>query len=69
LENLTFVKRCAVCPDPVIYRGPALLSNATTFCDETCARIWDAITPGEWIDANELMPGGRFHDRPDIWAP
>ena len=68
MDHIVLLKRCAICPGLVLYEGPSMLSNASVFCSETCERIWDAVTPGEWISAEELMPGGRFHDRPDVWA-
>lgn len=67
MDEVTLLKRCAICPESVIYKGPRLLSNASVFCDATCQRIWDAITPGEWLRASELMPGGCLHNRPDTW--
>lgn len=67
MDNIWILKRCAICPEPVMFSGPSLLSNAVVWCGETCERIWDAMTPGQWIDAAELMPGGRFHDRPEVW--
>ena len=67
MHEVTILKRCAVCPEMVLFRGPALLRNARTYCDETCERIDDALLPGEWVDVSEMMQGGRLHDRPDIW--
>ncbi len=70
MDEVISLKRCAICTNSVLYRGPAMLADgAIMFCDSVCARIWDAATPGQWVDAAELMPGGRLHDRPDIWAP
>ena len=68
MDEITILKRCAVCPEPVVYTGPEMLQTANVCCSETCAVIYDIITPGYWIDAAELMQGGRIHDRPDIWT-
>lgn len=68
MEEIAVLKRCAMCPERVIYRGPEMLRNASVFCDETCSLLFDLVTPGEWIDAREMMQGGRYYDRPDIWT-
>jgi hypothetical protein len=67
VDEVTLIKRCAVCPESIVYQGPRLLQNARVYCDETCARIDDVLLPGQWYDAAEMMQGGRFHDRPDLW--
>jgi len=59
--------RCQVCGDPVIYLGPKVLANGRSFCSEVCVAIDMAITPGVWIDASELAPGGYLHNRPELW--
>ena len=69
MDEIFVLKRCAICPDLVIYRGPSLLRKAKIFCSEVCEKIDDAVTPGSWVDAADLMPGGPLHDRPDIWNP
>jgi hypothetical protein len=58
---------CAVCREPVIYLGPRVLEGGECFCSDTCVAIDQAITPGQWVDAGELAPGGSLHDRPEIW--
>jgi endogenous inhibitor of DNA gyrase (YacG/DUF329 family) len=68
LDEVTLIKRCAVCPEAVVYQGPFLLQNARVYCSETCALIDDLLLPGEWIDAAEIAPGGRYYDRPEVWA-
>lgn len=68
MDEVMVLKRCAMCPEPVIYTGPDLLRDAKVFCGEVCALLWDLVTPGEWIDACELMPGGRLYDCRDIWT-
>ena len=68
MDEIALLKPCAMCPETVIYRGPEMLSNASVFCSETCARLWDAIAPGHWVNATELMQGGHYCDRPDIWT-
>jgi endogenous inhibitor of DNA gyrase (YacG/DUF329 family) len=68
MDEITVLKPCAICVDLVLYRGPSMLRAAKVFCSQTCAVIYDLITPGYWVDAAEIMPGGRFHDRPEIWA-
>lgn len=67
MDEVTLVKRCAVCPEPVVYRGPALLQSARVYCSQTCERIDDLLLPGYWVDASEMMQGGRLHDRPELW--
>jgi hypothetical protein len=68
MSDVMMLKRCEICAEAAYFSGPLSLAvTAIVFCGTTCARIWDAITPGEWIDASEMMPGGRIHDRPDIW--
>lgn len=62
VDQIFSIRRCSVCPELVIYEGPALLSGAAMWCSETCEVLWDLITPGTWIDAAELMQGGRFHN-------
>jgi len=59
---------CIICADPVIYAGPTLLQNGPRICSPTCDRIWNAITPGIWIDASELAPGGSLNNRPELWS-
>lgn len=68
MNDIITTKRCASCPEMVLYWGPAALRNASVWCSEVCEVLWDAITPGAWIDAAELMPGGQYFDRPDIWT-
>lgn len=68
MEEIALLKRCAMCPEPTLYAGPAMLSTASVFCSDACAALWDAITPGEWISAVELIQGGRYCNRPDIWS-
>lgn len=58
---------CSVCADAVIYLGPKLLASGERFCSRVCAEIHRAITPGVWIDASELAPGGSLHERPELW--
>lgn len=58
---------CAVCADPVIFLGPAVLDGGERFCSDVCVAIDMAITPGVWIDASELAQGGSLHDRPELW--
>lgn len=67
MDDIIIMKRCASCPEMVLYWGPTSLRNASVWCSDVCEALWDAITPGRWIDAAELMPGGCLHDRPDIW--
>jgi len=50
-----------------LYKGPWLLKGGMVFCSLACEALWVAVTPGKWIDPAELMPGGLYHDRPDIW--
>ena len=38
------------------------------FCSPVCEALWVNVTPGQWIDPAELMLGGRYYDRPEIWA-
>lgn len=59
--------RCVTCADPVIYLGPRLLAAGNSYCSEVCGVIYRYVTPGVWIDANELAPGGRLYDRPELW--
>ncbi len=68
MESVIMVKRCSMCAEKVLYNGPDALRDAVVWCSTTCERLWDAVTPGEWIDAAELMRGGRLYDRPDIWT-
>jgi hypothetical protein len=66
-ESVKRTKRCAMCPEIVVYTAPrGLAEGAIVFCSEICERLWDAVTPGEWVDAATLMPG-RENDRPEIW--
>ncbi len=67
MRDTMLLKRCAVCVEPVIYSGPDMLRNANVCCSDVCSVIYDQITPGYWIDPAELMRGGCFHNRPDIW--
>lgn len=66
MEDIALLKRCAMCPEMVIYNGPEMLSDGLVFCSNACAALWDAVTPGEWVDAKEIMRGGLF-DRPDMF--
>ena len=59
---------CVVCADPVIYLGPELLSSGNRYCSEVCSVVYRQITPGIWIDASELAPGGSLHNRPEVWS-
>ncbi len=68
MHDVLVLKRCPICKDPVLYEGPDILRDAIVWCGVPCAAIWDAITPGQWINASEIMQGGRFHNRPDIWT-
>jgi len=68
MEEVLVIKRCVTCAEMALYRGPSLLQGGFIFCSSACEMLWGAVTPGRWIDASELMPGGRLHDRSDIWA-
>jgi endogenous inhibitor of DNA gyrase (YacG/DUF329 family) len=68
MDEITLTKRCAICPEVIVYRGPSLLQNARCYCSKTCAQIDDLLLPGEWIDAAEIAPGGRYYDHPEIWV-
>ena len=68
MDEVLVLKRCAVCPEMTLYKGPRLLQGGVVHCGETCEVLWYAITPGRWIDASELMPGGRYHALPEIWT-
>ena len=68
MEEVLVLKRCAVCSELALYKGPWLLRSGLVFCSETCETLWTALSPGQWIDPRELMPGGRYHDRPEIWT-
>jgi hypothetical protein len=60
--------RCVVCGGPVIYLGPELLESGNRYCSEVCWTIYRQITPGVWIDAEELAPGGSLYNRPELWS-
>jgi hypothetical protein len=60
--------RCVVCADPVIYLGPAILEFGRSYCSEVCCTIYKQLTPGRWVDAEELAPGGSLHNRPELWS-
>ena len=68
MEEVLALKRCAACAEMALYRGPSLLLGGFAFCSETCMILWDVVTPGLWVEACELMPGGRYYNRPDIWT-
>jgi len=68
MRDLMLLKRCAVCAETVIYSGPELLRNANLTCSDVCGVLYDLVTPGYWVDASELMEGGCFHNRPDLWT-
>jgi hypothetical protein len=59
---------CAVCADPVIFIGPFVLEHGRRICSEICDVLYKAITPGVWVDASELAPGGGLHNRPELWV-
>ncbi len=59
---------CAVCRDPVIFFGPEVLASGKRFCSEVCSLIYRQVTPGRWVDASEIAPGGSLHDRPELWS-
>ena len=59
---------CAICRDPVIYLGPEVLASGKRFCTDVCDALYRAITPGVWVDASELAPGGSLHNRPELWT-
>lgn len=68
MDEVLVLKRCAICTEKALYRGPWLLKDGLVFCSPICEALWVAVTPGQWIDPAELMPGGRYHDRPEIWT-
>ena len=60
---------CFVCGIPVIYFGPKVFEDSKRLCSTICVAIDDVLTPGHWVDATEMMEGGRLHDHlPDIWS-
>lgn len=67
MESVLLVKRCAMCSNSAFYDGPEMLKDAAVWCSEVCELLYDLLTPGEWIDASELMRGGRLSERPDLW--
>ena len=68
MDEVIVLTGCTVCAEPVIHRTPALLRESLVFCDDVCLAIGRALSAGDWHDASEIMQGGRFHDRPDIWT-
>jgi len=59
---------CRVCGDPVIYFGSWCFADSKRLCGPVCCVIDDALNPGTWIDATEMMEGGSLHHRlPEIW--
>lgn len=68
MDEVLVLKRCRICPEMALYKGPALLMGGMVFCSRTCEALWVAVTPGQWVDAAELAPGGRYYDRTDIWS-
>ena len=58
---------CAICREPVIFLGPSVLATGERFCSNVCVAIDQAITPGIWVDASELAPGGSLYGRPELW--
>ena len=67
MEQIVVAKRCAMCPETVLYQGPAMLRAASVWCSDLCYKLDDILTPGYWLDASEMMRGGQLHDRPDLW--
>lgn len=57
-----------MCAETVLYNGPEELRDASVWCSDVCELLWDLVTPGEWIDASELLRGGLYYDRPDLWT-
>lgn len=68
MDEIVILKPCAMCAEPTLYQGPSMLSQGDVCCGEACSALWDALTPGHWVSAVELMRGGRYYDRPDIWT-
>jgi hypothetical protein len=48
LDDIITTKRCASCPELVLYWGPEALRNASVCCSPVCEALWDALTPGVW---------------------
>lgn len=68
MGEVLVLKRCAMCTEKALYKGPAFLMGGLVFCSFVCEALWANMTPGQWIDPAELMPGGRYHNRPEIWS-
>ena len=51
---------CAICAEPVIFLGPSVLQSGPRFCSDACALLWKLLSPGIWVDASELAPGGTI---------
>ena len=68
MEEVLVIKRCAMCPEKALYKGPAFLKGGMVFCSPVCEALWVAVTPGQWIDPGQLMPGGLYHEHPEIWS-
>lgn len=60
--------RCAICGDPVIFLGSSTLQDGRRYCSDVCSIISDQISPGIWVDASELAPGGSLHNHPELWS-
>lgn len=68
MDEVLALKRCAMCPEKALYKGPVFLMGGLVFCSPVCEALWVNMTPGQWIDPAELMPGGRYYDHPEIWS-
>jgi len=65
--EVVMLSPCSICGDPTLVIAPAVLAYGKRLCSDVCATIDDQLSPGEWIDAAAIAPGGRFADRPEIW--